>query len=291
MDPQLEEILKKYNEAPQSLLDDPKPAPFALSVGGSQYNVNSPQEAQQLLDASMTNAANINQQLQAERDRLQARLAELESKPAPKVVDDTPKPLYDPMTAVADLGTDPSSFLLNAIDKDPRIAEKLVERAPQFQHLREHSELQKFSNAHPIYGNIPQVMQGLKNILQSQNQPVTANNLEMAAGWAVYNGHLMHENQIRMQQQQVLRQQMGQNQPPPQPQIDDWGNPLPPSQPQNNYPQNYGQVNAPPMIGGGRTNGESVESRITRMFNDKKLSTEEMRKVLQSLENPNNMSF
>ena len=285
LSPEIQEILNKYEQAPVpggNLVN----SPYTLKLGNQEYTVNSPEEAQRILDHSLTQAGTMVSQLENQVRALMAEKAALEAqKTAPPEKTDPVKPQnVDSMEFLGSLAESPSNAFVQLAQKDPRIAQAILESSPQFKELQEKLELQGFKEAHPFYAADARTLEGLKTIVKQNNLPLNAKTLELAVGHAVNQGWLPHEQVIRQQQQQqflaMQAQQSQQNQGPqtyaPQPQ-------------QNNvipFPQQNNSNYAPPprVNGGGNQGMPSIEDRVTQLFSQNNYTPEQMKQMLQQLE-------
>ena len=287
LSPEIQEILNKYEQAPVpggNLVN----SPYTLKLGNQEYTVNSPEEAQRILDHSLTQAGTMVSQLENQVRALMAEKAALEAqKTAPPEKTDPVKPQnVDSMEFLGSLAESPTNAIVNLAQKDPRIAQAILESSPQFKELQERLELNSFKEAHPFYAADQRTLEGLKTIVKQNNLPLNAKTLELAVGHAVNQGWLPHEQVIRQQQQQQFlamqaQQAAMQNQAPQT---------YAPQTPQNNvipFPQQPQQNNyqPPPRVNGGGNQGmPSIEDRVTQLFSQNNYTPEQMKQMLQQLE-------
>lgn len=272
--PELQAILSKYDLAPVpggNQVD----RPFTLQVGNQNFTVNSPQEAQTLINNSLAQAGTVVRTLE---ERLAALESEKQSWAAKATEKEEPKqPVADEsLQFLGDMANSPSEALINLASKNPKVAETIVTNSPQFKALQERVEFGEFAKQHPFYAADPETVAKLQQFVRSQGMPVTAQTMHLAAGYAVGNGFLPHENVIRAQQQQRFREMANQdpNQQVEQPR---YNNVIPfPTQPQ---PTQY--VAPPPRVNGGATQQQtSIMDKINNMMENENLSTEQMRQIL-----------
>jgi len=206
LSPEIQEILNKYEQAPVpggNLVN----SPFTLKLGNQEYAVNSPEEAQRILDHSLTQAGTMVSQLENQVRALMAEKAALEAqKTTPPEKTDPVKPMnMDSMEFLGKLAEgNPGNAIVELAQKDPKIAQAILESSPQFKELTERLELNSFKEAHPFYAADQRTLEGLKTILKQNNLPLNAKTLELAVGHAVNQGWLPHEQVIRQQHQQQL---------------------------------------------------------------------------------------
>lgn len=287
LSPEIQEILNKYEQAPVpggNLVN----SPYTLKLGNQEYTVNSPEEAQRILDHSLTQAGTMVSQLENQVRALMAEKAALEAQKtqAPEKIDPVKPQNVDAMEFLGSLAESPSNAIVSLAQKDPKIAQAILESSPQFKELQERLELNSFKEAHPFYAADQRTLEGLKQIVKQNNMPLNAKTLDMAAGYAVAQGWLPHEQVIRQQQQQQFLQmqaQQAQNQGQfntPNPQN---------SQNQNVIPfpqQNNSNYQPPPRVNGGGNQGmPSIEDRVTQLFQNNNYSAEQMKQMLLQLQN------
>jgi len=288
LSPEIQEILNKYEQAPVpggNLVN----SPFTLKLGNQEYAVNSPEEAQRILDHSLTQAGTMVSQLENQVRALMAEKAALEAqKTTPPEKTDPVKPMnMDSMEFLGKLAEgNPGNAIVELAQKDPKIAQAILESSPQFKELTERLELNSFKEAHPFYAADQRTLEGLKTILKQNNLPLNAKTLELAVGHAVNQGWLPHEQVIRQQQQQQFlamqaqQAQQGQQFNTPHPQNSQNQNVIP-------FPQQNNNSYAPPprVNGGGNQGMPSIEDRVTQMFQNNNYSAEQMKQMLMQLQN------
>ena len=252
--------------------------PVKLRVGNKEYTASSPEEIQNLIDGTLTQADSYVQNLQAEIAARDAALEQLRMSQAQPTAPKTQSPnAVDPKEYLEKIVENPEKGLEMILEKHPDILDRHVANHPKIKELDARNAYQSFTNRHPLYQD-PNILGGLTKIAQNFNLPVSDQSLELAMGYAVANGMLPHESVLRAQQQQAFVQRFGATTPPPQPQYDEFGNPLggayePPPVKRNVAP--------PPQIGGSNGGGNlTTEQRIAQRFNYGNLTTEQMRQMI-----------
>jgi len=204
LDATLAKYLEKEGGGPGST---PSGAPLNVRFGNETISVKSPEELQGELDKRMQVFA---QAYQNERSQWEARLAAQSTPPPP------PPSVTTPTAPVGE--DDPVAFVQRLVS-DPRgtLETALSSRFAELDELKGQLERQRFTMAHPLYGDT-RIMTGLEAVCKQNGMPVTAQNLEIASSWAVSKQLIPDENAFREQQrQQLLQTLQGQGGQPGQP--------------------------------------------------------------------------
>lgn len=274
----IDAVLNKYLNEGGDPGSTPTAAPLNFRFGNEQLSVKTVEELQGEVDKRMSALAQAYQQ---QEQAWQQRLAQTQmAAPTPTQTQPAPEPPNneDPVAFVQQLVSDPRGTLEKA----------LGDKLGAIEELKTRLERQSFSMAHPFYAANPQVMTGLEKVCQANGMPVTAQNLEMAASWAVSQRYIPDENAFKEQQRQQLMQAL---------QAQQGGNP--PSQetnvlqmPPNTGVQNYirsphGQYMAtppPPPSTTGVNSPGSAPSRLDMVLSQAdRMSPEDLKSVITSM--------
>ena len=197
LDATLAKYLEKEGGGPGST---PSGAPLNVRFGNETISVKSPEELQGELDKRMQVFA---QAYQTERSQWEARLAAQSTPPPPSVT-----------TPPSQVGEDDPVAFVQRLVSDPRgtLETALSSRFAELDELKGQLERQRFTMAHPLYGDT-RIMTGLEAVCKQNGMPVTAQNLEIASSWAVSKQLIPDENAFREQQRQQLLQTLQGGQP------------------------------------------------------------------------------
>lgn len=208
---EIDALLDKYLKG-----GDPTSTPTAallnIRFGNDQISVKTPEELQGEVDRRLSGIAQAYQQ---EKAQYEARLAAIQ---AAQAAQNQPAP---PPSTETRGGNDPMEFVQNLVsDPNGTLEKALADKFARIDQLEKALETQRFTMSHPLYASDPKIMQGLEQVCIQSKMPVTAQNMEMAAAWAVKNNLLLDENVFREQQRAQLMAalQAAQNGQQPQPQ-------------------------------------------------------------------------
>ena len=270
--------------------------PFAVSMGGQNVTVNSPEELQGYISK---NEEGVRQAFLQQQQQVQALVAEVEKlqkqqKTRVNLGEPTPDVSIDPDQFVHDIvNGKPVDAVTRAFNASPEIKAQLNKMA----NLEQKLALSEFSQRHPFYAN-PQVIGFLDQIRERVGLGNSVEHYEAAAALAIQNGRLPDERVLRAQQQLALSQQLAaQNQSQYQNGYSQ------PQQPQNQIPYNpapgMANVNIPMAAGYGYNSPaylpppaspsnstsypNALESALA-LSNAGKLKGEDLIQVIQSLQ-------
>lgn len=208
---EIDALLDKYLKGGDPT-STPTAAPLNIRFGNDQISVKTPEELQGEVDRRLSGIAQAYRQ---EKAQYEARLAAIQ---AAQAAQNQPAP---PPSTETRGGNDPMEFVQNLVsDPNGTLEKALADKFARIDQLEKALETQRFTMSHPLYASDPKIMQGLEQVCIQSKMPVTAQNMEMAAAWAVKNNLLLDENVFREQQRAQLMAalQAAQNGQQPQPQ-------------------------------------------------------------------------
>lgn len=208
---EIDALLDKYLKGGDPT-STPTAAPLNIRFGNDQISVKTPEELQGEVDRRLSGIAQAYRQ---EKAQYEARLAAIQ---AAQAAQNQPAP---PPSTETRGGNDPMEFVQNLVsDPNGTLEKALADKFARIDQLEKALETQRFTMSHPLYASDPKIMQGLEQVCIQSKMPVTAQNMEMAAAWAVKNNLLPDENVFREQQRAQLMAalQAAQNGQQPQPQ-------------------------------------------------------------------------